>query len=159
MTVYVSLNTYKKNGLVVMKNKIITGITCVCLIASGFIFSQRSKNNLSEVHEHLQALTHCALASSKVDFIVIDGLRTAEEHQENLRNGKSWTKRSRHQDGLAVDVAAYVDGKVTYDPQPYHKISEAFYLCSKHMNIPLTWGGEWRVKDLMHFELNRTAYP
>ncbi len=84
---------------------------------------------------------------------MIDGLRTAKEHARNVANGKSWIKRSKHQDGLAIDFAAYVNGKITYQPAPYYEIAYAFFTCSEEMNIPIIWGGNWRAKDLMHIEL------
>lgn len=132
----------------------VIGVVCsVCVVASGFIFSTRSTNNLHEVNPVLQEMAHCALQHTPVDFVVVDGGRTPEEHRNNLAAGRSWIKRSKHQDGLAIDVAAFVKGKVTYDPKPYYDIAQSFYYCSTIMAVPITWGGEWRVKDLMHFEL------
>lgn len=136
-----------------MKQKVIGVLCAACVAVSGFIFSQRSMKNLAEVDTRLQEVAHCALQHSSVDFIVVDGGRTEEEHKNNVAAGRSWIRRSKHQDGLAIDVAAYVQGKVTYDHAPYHKIADAFYWCSKELGTPITWGGEWRVKDLMHFEL------
>ena len=129
------------------------------IAASGFVFSQRSVSNISETHPDLQRLTECALNKTTVDFVVVDGMRTDEEHQKNLTDGVSWIKRSRHQDGMAIDVAAYVDGKITYDHKPYYAIAGAFYMCSEDLDIPIVSGGEWRVKDLMHIELNKVVYP
>ena len=144
-----------------MKTKIkVLGTLCAVAVGvSGFVFSQRSINNLVETHADMQRVTTCALKKTTVDFVVIDGLRTAEEHRINVANGRSWTRRSLHQDGLAVDVAAYVNGVITYKPEQYYPIAAAFYYCSEQLDIPITWGGEWRVKDLMHFELHRGAYP
>lgn len=126
---------------------------------SGYVFSQRSVNNIVETHPHLQELTQCALEKSKVDFVVIDGKRTLQEHLINVKNGRSWTKRSRHVDGLAIDFAAYVNGKITYDPQYYTFVAAAFYHCSDKKGYPIVWGGEWKAQDLMHIELDRGAYP
>lgn len=101
----------------------------------------------------MQEVAECALKYTTVDFVVVDGGRSAEEHRNNVAAGRSWIKRSKHQDGLAIDIAAYVNGKITYNPAPYYKIAEAFYYCSDGLKIPITWGGEWRVQDLMHYEL------
>jgi hypothetical protein len=128
-------------------------LCALCVAVSGYVFSQRSITNLNEVDPKLQAVATCALQHSPVDFVVVDGGRTPEEHQSNLANGKSWIKRSKHQDGLAIDVAAYIKGKITYDPLPYYDIAKSFKFCSTELNTPITWGGDWRVKDLMHFEL------
>lgn len=136
------------------------GAACVvCAAISGFVFSSRSTGNLSEVHKDLQILADCAIKKTPVDFVVIDGLRTAQEHLINVANGRSWTKRSRHQDGLAIDFAAYVDGKITYKSKYYKPIADAFYACGEKHDIRITWGGEWRAQDLMHIELHRKDYP
>ena len=128
------------------------GMLCAACV-SGFVFSARSLNNLKEVNPRLQAVAACALERSPVDFVVIDGGRTEEEHKNNVASGKSWIGRSKHQDGLAIDIAAYVSGSVTYSPAPYYTISTAFYHCSALLSTPIKWGGEWKVQDLMHYEL------
>ena len=136
------------------------GVACAsCIAFSGFVFSTRSTDNLLETHPDLQRLAACALRHSPVDFVVVDGGRTAAEHKKNLENGKSWIKRSRHQDGKAIDYAAYLGGKITYDQKPYNQIAGAFYYCSQTLNIPIVWGGEWRAQDLMHIELKKEYYP
>jgi len=133
-------------------------VVTVAVGTSGFVYSLRSLNNVKETQPAMVALTDCALNKSLVDFVVIDGGRSDEEHANNLKKGVSWIKRSKHQDGLAVDVAAYVDGKITYDPHPYSYIAGAFYFCSEKLGIPVTWGGEWKVRDLMHFETVKLEY-
>jgi peptidoglycan L-alanyl-D-glutamate endopeptidase CwlK len=139
-------------------NKSLGVICAVCVVASGFVFGQRSENNLKGVDTELVAVTRCALEHTPVDFVVIDGLRTAEEHAANLKKGVSWVKRSKHQDGLAIDVGAWI-GVIRWDHQPYIQIAQAFNYCSLTMGVPIIWGGEWRVKDLMHIELDRKTYP
>lgn len=130
------------------------GIACAgCIAVSGYLFSKRSQDNLHEVNPKLQSVATCALQHSTVDFVVVDGGRTEAEHKQNLASGRSWIKHSKHQDGLAIDVAAYYQGKISYDPALYLKISSAFYYCSGELKIPIIWGGEWKVKDLMHYEL------
>ena len=128
-------------------------VFAVGLTASGFVFSQRSIDNVQEVRPQLQQVVECALNHSLTDFVVIDGGRTAEEHANNRANGKSWIRRSKHQDGLAVDVAAYKDGQISYKAEHYYDIAASFDYCSNKYNVPITWGGEWKVQDLMHFEL------
>lgn len=133
--------------------KVVTGICAVCVVASGYIFSDRSKLSLKDVDIRLQEVAQCALQHTTTDFVVVDGHRTAAEHKNNVAAGRSWIKRSKHQDGLAIDIAALNKGKVTYNPAKYYNIAEAFYYCSDSMGIPIIWGGEWRVQDLMHYEL------
>lgn len=131
----------------------------ICAGVSGYVFSTRSLDNIHETREPLQVVTACALEKSINDFVVVDGGRTEKEHQINVANGKSWITRSRHQDGAAVDFAALDKGKITYKPEPYYQIAAAFYYCSSQLKVPIIWGGEWRVQDLMHIELDRKVYP
>lgn len=124
-----------------------------------FAFSQRSIDNLKDVHPDLVAVARLALKLTGVDFVVIDGLRTEEEHQANVAAGKSWTKHSLHQDGKAIDVAAYVNGQVSFYPVYFGPIASAFKRAAAELNIPIVWGGSWKQQDLGHFELDRKAYP
>lgn len=131
------------------------------LIVSTFAYSQRSITNINEVREPLQTVTVCARMELKepLGFIVVDGGRTLEEHKINVANGKSWIKRSRHQDGAAIDFAATLSGKVTYDIKHYAPIVAAFKTCSIRHNIPIISGLDWKVKDAMHIELDKRFYP
>ena len=142
-----------------IKAKALAAVCTACVAFSGYVYSTRSNDNLIETRQEIQRVSHCALSRSPVDFVIIDGGRTAAEHKKNLENGRSWTKRSRHQDGAAIDFAAYVNGAITYAPEPYWQIAGAFYQCSEALKIPIIWGGEWRAQDLMHIELNREYYP
>lgn len=137
------------------------------MIAAVFAYSQRSINNLNEVREPLQIVTICAQQElvPPLGMIVVDGGRTAEEHKINVANGRSWIKRSRHQDGAAIDVAATMINPVSHRPEVtytalyYYTLNKAFQKCSLEHSVPLVWGGSWKVKDLMHWELDRKVYP
>lgn len=143
------------------KHKKKAGLTTAAMILSVFAYSQRSITNLNEVREPLQIVTICAreYVQSPLGFIIVDGGRTLEEHKINIANGKSWIKRSRHQDGAAIDFAATLDGKVTYDLKHYQPIVHAFKACSIQHNIPIISGYDWKVKDAMHIELDKRFYP
>ena len=143
------------------RQKKTTGLTIAALIVSTFAYSQRSILNLQEVREPLQIVSECAAHEIPKPYgmIIVDGGRTVSEQKINVANGKSWTMRSRHLEGAAIDFAATIDGKVTYDPAPYYTIAEAFNKCSLKHDIPIVWGGIWKVKDLMHIELDRKRYP
>jgi peptidoglycan L-alanyl-D-glutamate endopeptidase CwlK len=136
-------------------------LTIGALILLTFGYSQRSINNINEVQEPLQVVTVCARQEIKppLGFIVVDGGRTLTEHKINVANGRSWIKRSRHQDGAAIDFAATLDGKVTYDLQYYYPIVDAFKKCSVIHNVPIVAGIDWKVKDGQHIELNKAYYP
>jgi uncharacterized protein YcbK (DUF882 family) len=44
-------------------------------------------------------------AEAGYPFMIIETLRTPEEHAANLAAGRSWTQHSKHLDGMAIDVA------------------------------------------------------
>ena len=73
-----------------------------------FKLSARSRDKLSGVDERMAAVVHSAIHRTKIDFGVICGLRTIEEQRELVKSGASQTMKSKHIDGLAVDLMAYV---------------------------------------------------
>ncbi len=125
-----------------------------------FRLSQRSRAALQGVHPDLVAVVEAALELTPVDFMVTEGLRTAARQAELVRAGASRTLNSRHLTGHAVDVAAWVDGRVRWDWPLYPRIAEAFKAAAKGRGVRLIWGGDWpRLRDGPHFELDRGAYP
>jgi peptidoglycan L-alanyl-D-glutamate endopeptidase CwlK len=122
-------------------------------------FSKRSLDNLAGVHPDLVKVMHAALAITPIDFGVIEGLRSLERQKEMVATGKSQTMNSRHLTGKAVDFAAYVDGKITWEDAPYVEIAIAVKKAAHSLVIPITWGGDWAMRDLDHIELDRHAYP
>lgn len=137
-----------------IRNRALAAALTIVVAVSGYGISQRTVNTLTPVAPALQTVTVCALHVSTVDFVAYHGFRTDAEHQTMLQRGVSWVRRSKHQDGKAVDVMALDHNKKgTWVAKPYDEIAKAFYACGKALNTPITWGGEWRVKDRVHFEL------
>lgn len=125
-----------------------------------FRLSERSLRRLTGVHPRLVALVKEAAALTPVDFMVTEGLRTAERQAVLVRAGASCTRRSRHLTGHAVDVAALVDGQVRWDWPLYPRIAAAFKAAAARQGTPIVWGGDWpRLRDGPHFELDRKAFP
>ena len=77
----------------------------------GFTLSQRSLDKLEGVHDDMVRVVKKAIDLTKVDFGVICGLRTIEEQEALVAKGASQTMKSKHLDGLAVDLMAYVGGR------------------------------------------------
>jgi hypothetical protein len=86
-----------------------------------FVFSKRSLTNLEGVHHDLVELAHLALSMSPIDFVVIDGVRTIEEQRILVAKGKSKTMDSRHLTGHAIDIAAWMNGAISWDFGLYEK--------------------------------------
>lgn len=74
-------------------------------------FSQRSKNNLKNVHPILVEIVEEAI--KHVDFTILEGVRDLERQKELVATGKSKTMNSKHlidDDtgyGMALDVAPW----------------------------------------------------
>jgi peptidoglycan L-alanyl-D-glutamate endopeptidase CwlK len=127
---------------------------------TGFLLSHRSRANLFGVHPDLVRVINRAIEISAVEFIITQGLRTAEQEEEAVASGHSETMHSRHLHGMAVDVAAIVGGAASWDWPHYMKIADAFLQAGAELNVAIVWGGSWKtLKDGCHFELNRAAYP
>ena len=122
--------------------------------------SNRSLAALKGVHPDLVAVVHEAIRTTPVDFMVTEGLRSPQRQAALVKSGASRTLNSRHLNGHAVDVAAWLDGQVRWDWPLYPRIAEAFKAAAKAKGVPLVWGGDWpRLRDGPHFELCRKANP
>jgi peptidoglycan L-alanyl-D-glutamate endopeptidase CwlK len=121
---------------------------------------ERTEKNLIGVHRDLVRLVRRATVLSSVGFIISEGVRSQARQRELVKAGASRTLNSRHLTGHAVDVAAVVNGKVSWDYDLYIKISKAFKQASAELNVPIIWGGDWpRFRDGPHYELDRRRYP
>lgn len=124
-----------------------------------FKLSKRSEQRLIGVHPDLVRVVRRALELSTVDFAVLEGLRTKKRQAELVKAGASWTMNSRHLTGHAVDLAPFIGGAIRWDWPPFHELARAMDSASRELGIPIIWGGDWKVKDGPHFELDRKRYP
>ncbi len=125
-----------------------------------FELSKRSRNKLIGVHEDLVLVVKCAIERTKIDFTVLEGLRSLERQQSLVNLKKSQTMKSRHLTGHAVDLAALVDGKICWEPAVYENIAHAMKETSRDFSVPIEWGGDWKTfKDYVHWQLPWAAYP
>jgi peptidoglycan L-alanyl-D-glutamate endopeptidase CwlK len=125
-----------------------------------FSFSQRSKEKLLTVHDDLQEVFEASITDSPFDFSITQGIRTKEEQQKLFNEGKSQTLNSRHLTGKAVDIAVFVNSKVTWEFDKYKTVADHIKSVAKSLDTPIVWGGDWvSFKDGPHFELNKNKYP
>lgn len=119
----------------------------------------RSVMRLKGVHPDLVKVVQHAIEISEVDFTVLEGLRTIERQRELVKAGSSQTMNSRHLDGHAVDLGAWVDNQVDWSWPLYSKIAKAMKAAAAECNVPIEWGGDWKMKDGPHFQLPWKNYP
>lgn len=139
---------------------------------------------LSTVKEPMQRVVNRAaelLSEGNVFFIVTQGLRTANEQALLYGNGRTaeeirkhdipesyarpnekkvtWTLKSNHLSGNAVDLAPTLDGKLNWDENGtlglWVRIESAMKRAADELSAPIIWGGDWEGKnwDRPHFEL------
>jgi peptidoglycan LD-endopeptidase CwlK len=114
-----------------------------------FKLSQRSLGNLEGVDKRLQKAVRHAIGETKVDFGVICGLRTIEEQRELVAKGASQTLKSKHLDGEAVDLMAYIGGgRASWELNLYDDIADAMRKGAELANVPVRWGAAWHITDI-----------
>lgn len=117
----------------------------------------RALDDLKEPFRGIAFQILARLVEANIPILIVDTLRTSAEHQINLVNGSSWVKRSKHLDGLAIDICPYEEYKLngpnklqwTTSNPIWQKIGQI----GKAVDARIIWGGDWKKKDMGHFEL------
>ena len=111
-----------------------------------FALSDRSLDKLEGVNIDLVNVVKVAITVTKVDFGVSCGRRTKEQQRDLVDRGLSQTMKSKHLTGNAVDVFAYVHGKVLWEPEYYFPIADAFREAANNLMVDIRWGGAWEFR-------------
>ena len=94
-----------------------------------------------------------ALGFSVVDMSVLRStLRTKQKQQELFDAGMSQTLDSLHLPQAsgyvhAIDLGAYVAGRVSWRSEHYFDVAEAMQSAARQLGAPVTWGGCWSRID------------
>jgi len=118
----------------------------------GYNLSQRSIDRMDGVDERLVACVKRAIELSEIDFGVTQGLRTIEEQEALVAKGASKTMKSKHIDGLAVDLMAYVNGRGCWELNVYDEIADAMKAAAQELDVPIRWGAAWHISDIRDWE-------
>jgi peptidoglycan L-alanyl-D-glutamate endopeptidase CwlK len=117
-----------------------------------FKLSKRSLNNLQGVDERLVEVVKIAIEVTRVDFGVIEGLRTVERQRELVASGASQTMESKHISGRAVDLMAYIGSRASWELNLYDDIADAMKIGAMEVGVKVRWGGAWNVPDIRDWD-------
>ena len=124
---------------------------------SEFRLSKRSLRRMEGVDSRLVATAKRAIRRSKIDFGITSGLRSEAEQRAIYEAGASQCdgviKRSKHQDGNAIDIVVYIGPRVSWEHPLYDDCIDAFISSAREIGgIGLRWGGAWHIDDIMKYE-------
>ena len=118
-------------------------------------FGTKSKKNLTGVNPELIRVLNEAI--KRVDFSVIEGIRSLERQQELFRAGKSQTMNSKHLHGNAVDLIPYpFSGWANVDQ--FKDMALIILEVASQLGVGIRYGGNWTsFSDYPHFEIKGKA--
>ena len=121
----------------------------------GFKLSERSMAKLEGVDSRMQDVVKEAITLTKVDFGVICGMRTEDEQRELVAKGASKTMKSKHLDGLAVDLMAYIGSRASWELNLYDDIADAMAEAARNNNVKIRWGAAWHVDSIADWDFTK----
>ena len=114
--------------------------------------STRSQERLMGVEPELKEVVYEAIKVTKIDFGVIEGLRTEEKQKQLVESGASQTMKSKHLEGRAVDLMAYVGGRGSWELNVYDEIADAMKEAAIKVDVAVRWGAAWTVTDIREWK-------
>ena len=116
-----------------------------------FKLSTRSMSRLEGINPDLIRVVTEAIKNTKVDFGVTCGMRTVEEQEKLVASGASQTMKSKHLEGRAVDLVAYVGSNITWQLNMYDDLADAMGDAACKLEVPIKWGAAWTIGDIGDF--------
>ena len=114
--------------------------------------STRSQERLMGIEPELKEVVYEAIKVTKIDFGVIEGLRTEEKQKQLVEAGASQTMKSKHLEGRAVDLMAYIGGRGSWELNVYDEIADAMKEAATKVEVAVRWGAAWTVTDIREWE-------
>tara|TARA_R110001606_G_scaffold11780_2_gene50836 strand:- start:2715 stop:3050 length:336 start_codon:yes stop_codon:yes gene_type:complete len=78
-------------------------------------------------------------------------MRTVEEQRELVEKGASQTMKSKHLQGYAVDLMAYIGSRGSWELNLYDDIADAMAEAAREVDVPIRWGAAWNVPNIAQF--------
>ena len=73
---------------------------------------------------------------------------TVEEQEKLVAAGKSQTMKSKHLDGNAVDLMAYIGGRGSWELNVYDDLADAMKEGANAVGCKVRWGAAWHIDDI-----------
>lgn len=104
--------------------------------------SKKGQTLLAGLDPKLQQVVIKSFEKMPFDITILSSTsRTAEEQAAFVAKGTSWTKKSKHLSGKAVDMAPYpVDWE---DLGRFEEMAKVVLSAAKELGIEVMWGGTW----------------
>jgi len=112
-----------------------------------FKLSTKSLERRTGIDPRLIEIDDLALSISVIDFghPADAGVRTANRQNELFQTGKSgcdgFDKISKHQEGLALDFYAFVNGRASWKTEHLAMVAAAYLQAASMLGYKLSWGG------------------
>lgn len=117
-----------------------------------FKLSETSWKRLEGVNQDLVDVVNRAIEITDIDFGVIEGVRTIERQKELVAKGASKTLKSKHIDGNAVDLAAYIGSRLSWEISLYDNIADAMRAAAEELGISIRWGAAWHISNIVEYD-------
>ena len=89
-----------------------------------------------------------AINFTKTDFGVVQGMRTIEQQKELVAKGASKTMKSKHLEGKAFDIMAFINGRASWELSLYDDLADAIKEAAIQLNVPICWGAAWATAEM-----------
>ena len=117
-----------------------------------FKLSTRSTDRMAGIEPDLIEMVKTAITLTKVDFGVTCGMRTLAEQEALVAKGASQTMKSKHLEGRAVDLVAYVGPNITWALNMYDDLADAMADAARIHGVPIKWGAAWSVGNIAEWD-------
>ena len=119
----------------------------------------RALNDLSAEMKPLAIELLARCCEQGIPVMIVDTLRTPQEHAINLAKGVSWTIRSKHLIGDAIDICLYDEYKANGPDKLLWNADHPDWMkvVAIGESLGLVAGARWKQRDMGHFELPSTV--
>ena len=122
--------------------------------------ADRDWNKLQPAFRQSLLVLLSRLAGQGYQFVLLEGYRSPERQDALAAMGSHLTQarafESRHQFGLAADIAPMRNGALAFDFNDPWTRTAYLVLGEEARSMGIVWGGMWKMQDYGHVELTRS---